>query len=63
MQKKGYSSPTIELVQLTTADVLFISITPEPTTPYTPPILTKRASIAEDINGDGLSEEFEYYYE
>lgn len=59
MQKKGYSSPTIELIQLMTPDVLFVSVTPLPEDPYVPPILTKHASVREDIEGDDLYEEFE----
>lgn len=53
MQKKGYSSPAIELIRLTTADVLALSLTP--VDPYEPPIYGRRF-FEEEINGDGLNE-------
>ena len=56
MQKKGYSSPTIELIQLMTTDVLFVSVTVTPEDPFVPPIMTGRSYLEEELAGDGLNQ-------
>ena len=54
VQKKGYSSPVMELIRLTTSDVLAESLPVNPTE-YELPIYGRRF-FEEDINGDGLNE-------
>ncbi len=58
MQKKIYSTPAAELVELSLKDTILSSVTvptiPEPTDEYGVPILGKRPSVKDEMEGDGL---------
>lgn len=59
MQKKSYSSPLIELIELQLTDTLLASSqipTIMPTEEYVLPIFGRRPSIKDELEGDDLYE-------
>lgn len=59
MQKKEYSSPIIEFIELFLTDTILSSITIpviEPTDEYGIGILGRRPSVRDELEGDGLYE-------
>ena len=60
MQKKWYSSPEIELVELQIIDPVLVSMNVptivEPTDEYGTPIYGKRPSMKDELEGDNLFE-------
>ena len=60
MQKKGYSSPDIELLELKLCDTILNSVPfVQPTEDYILPVFGRRPSMDEEIQGDDLYEKFD----